>query len=918
MAAVFGRETELGAVDKLLLSVRHGLVALVLEGDPGIGKTTVWRMGIAHAGDRGYHVLSCRAAATEARLSFAALGDLLATVEPAAFDTLPDPQRLALDTALLRSESRGVAANPRAIGTGIVTLLRQLAVTAPILLAIDDLQWLDLPSARALEFALRRLESHPIAVLMTVRLGERGSGVELLSKRFAERVQSLRLGPLGLSALYHLVAAEIGRSLPRPLLIRIERACGGNPFYALEIARSLGPDAGAAGNQLPVPDNLRELVVKRLQRLPQRTREALLKVSALAQPTIRFVDPADLAPAEEVGVVRVGANGRIELTHPLFGGAIYVAASHARRREVHAELAEVAGNIEERARHLMLARANDEADEHLASVLHEAAGHALRRGAVEVAADLEEQAARRTPQMETQWERCLRAARHYIKAGDPHRSKALCEEVLGATSLPSLRAHALGLLAEAYLFDRPHTAIPMLEEALACVGEDTGHAARLEIALGGALAAVLDVARSDLHLMRAVELAERAGDAALVGEAIAMKQTYGLIAGKGLDDEALKRALALEDLDREVPFQMRVSMNVAQAYMFTGRLDLARELYIALRQRLVARGDEADLGWVLAQLGATAWLAGDLDAAERETTHAERIAILTGVELFRAFALMIRAMVRGLRGDTAGARSDGTEALTISQRIAWPYGTAQASWALALLAMSEASFEMAAAILEPVVSTVEAVGIYEWPIAMVVPDAIEAFVASGKVERAARLTDMLGKWGRKFDRPWALATSSRCRALLEAAAGDLERASADAEQALVEHERLPMPFELGRTLLVLGRLQRRRGARRLGLETLQRARMIFERLGTPLWAERAVDEIARIGVRRAPQALTEGERRVAELAAQGFTNPEIASQLFMSRRTVEANLARVYRKLGIRSRAELGAVMAKRRGTTPF
>jgi DNA-binding NarL/FixJ family response regulator len=127
-----------------------------------------------------------------------------------------------------------------------------------------------------------------------------------------------------------------------------------------------------------------------------------------------------------------------------------------------------------------------------------------------------------------------------------------------------------------------------------------------------------------------------------------------------------------------------------------------------------------------------------------------------------------------------------------------------------------------------------------------------------------------------------------------------------------------MPFELGRTLLVLGRLQRRRGARRLGLETLQRARMIFERLGTPLWAERAVDEIARIGVRRAPQALTEGERRVAELAAQGFTNPEIASQLFMSRRTVEANLARVYRKLGIRSRAELGAVMAKRRGTTPF
>src|SRR5206468_5906271 len=138
--AVFGREAELGAVDSVLASARHGLAALVLEGDPGIGKTTVWQQGIAHAAADGYRVLSCRAAPAEVRLSFTALGDLLAPVEPAAFDALPDPQRTALDAALLRSESKGAPPNPRAIGTGIVSLLVELAASSPVLVAIDDLQ----------------------------------------------------------------------------------------------------------------------------------------------------------------------------------------------------------------------------------------------------------------------------------------------------------------------------------------------------------------------------------------------------------------------------------------------------------------------------------------------------------------------------------------------------------------------------------------------------------------------------------------------------------------------------------------------------------------------------------------------------------------------------------------------------------
>jgi DNA-binding CsgD family transcriptional regulator len=379
-----------------------------------------------------------------------------------------------------------------------------------------------------------------------------------------------------------------------------------------------------------------------------------------------------------------------------------------------------------------------------------------------------------------------------------------------------------------------------------------------------------------------------------------------------VDEQALERALALEDVDREVPFQMRVSLNVAIVYEFTGRIDLARELFVNLRERLVACGEESDLPLVLTHLALTALLAGDLEVAEREASDAERVAALTGVDLFRAFALTARAMVRATRAHCGGARADGTEALAVAERIGWPNGVSQARWALAFLALSESDPQAAVAAIESAITAIEALGVYEWPIAMSLPDAIEAFVATGELERATRLTDALANWGRRFDRPWALATSGRCRALLHAAAGDLDSAVAAAGQALVEHARLPMPFELGRTLLVHGALLRRRGERRTGRETLQRALTIFEKVGAPLWAERTVAEIARIGVRRAPEALTEGEERVAEMAAQGLTNPAIAARLFMSRRTVEANLARAYRKLGIRSRAELGATMVKR------
>jgi DNA-binding CsgD family transcriptional regulator len=266
-----------------------------------------------------------------------------------------------------------------------------------------------------------------------------------------------------------------------------------------------------------------------------------------------------------------------------------------------------------------------------------------------------------------------------------------------------------------------------------------------------------------------------------------------------------------------------------------------------------------------------------------------------------------------MRGDRDGACADGTEAIAMSERLGWAWGVEHARSALGFLALSESNPESAVALLEPLATAVGSTGVYEYPIAMSIPDAIEAFIATGATDRAARLTNAFNRFGRDVNRPWALARSGRCRALLEAAAGNLESALAAAEQALVDHEPLPIPLELGRTLLVLGQIQRRRGERKAARETFQRAHAIFARIGASLWFEKAAAEIARIGVRRAPKDLTESESRVAELAAQGLSNPEIAGRLFMSRRTVEANLSRAYGKLGIRSRAELGTTMARRR-----
>ena len=278
MAEVIGRDRDLDAIRTLLVS-SDSAGAIALEGPPGIGKTTLWRSALEDAEGQGYRILACSAASSEVQLSFTALRDLLEDAFDDVADALPPPQRSALEVALLRAEPEGSVQGAAAVAAALLTALRELARATRVLVAIDDVQWLDPASALVIQYSARRLLHEPIWLLLTVRTDASGPPPDLLHT-LGQRAHRIEVGPLSLGALQRLLGARVGRTFARPALRRIHEASGGNPFFALELARVLGEDS-LVGDVLPVPDTLRELVHGRLEELPRSCRAALVYVAAL-------------------------------------------------------------------------------------------------------------------------------------------------------------------------------------------------------------------------------------------------------------------------------------------------------------------------------------------------------------------------------------------------------------------------------------------------------------------------------------------------------------------------------------------------------------------------------------------------------------------------------------------------------------
>ena len=901
-ADLVGRERELAAIAEFL-EADAAACAVVIEGEPGIGKTTVWEAAVTAAAERGFQPLRARPGGSEAKLAFSGLADLLGEALPGVLSELPRPQRRALEIALLLEDGGGKRADRRAVAAGLLSVLRALSTASPLLVAIDDSQSLDRSSTAALEYAARRLHEKPVALLITRRLNAESGLEQALAP---DRVLRVSVGSLDFVALNTLLHARLGIVLSRPLLRRIHELSGGNPFFALELARE--PERVDPGRGLP--PTLDVLVHGRVSALPEEARTALLAAAAASQPTIELVDravgaPDALAPAEAAHIV-VLAHGNVSFEHPLLASAAYAAADPSQRRDMHRRLARLVRDPEERARHL--AEAATGPSEAIAVVLEQGAATARSRGAPAAAAELSEQAAGLTPLADAAAARRRKsdAGYYHFESGDSRQALAMLEEVVGQLSAGVERAEVLIRLARVRSYsDDLQAATSLFLQAAEEAGDDSLTRAR---ALEGA-ATQLFRQRRQLesavgYAKRAAALAGELGDEALVGEALSSQVLAEATLGRPEAAATLEAALAHQAAAASKRILAQPKFTAAIARMWWDDPAAGRETCEELADHGQQLGDEGSLAYVYVMLAQADILLGELNRAEADAAAARDIAEQGGQETLVAYALAVQAMADAHRGREA--RMAAELALELGRKTQGTPALHFATAALGLLEVSTGRADEAVVVLAPLVEFARTEHIREPGLTRYVIDQVEALVELARVDEAAELLDWYEANAQRLGRRSALAASWRCRGLLAAAAGRVDDALDAFGRALAEHGAVPLPFDRARTLLAFGATLRRAKRKADARRALEEAAAVFDSLGAAAFAARARSELERIGGRPPSQGgLTATERQIAELVAEGRSNKEVAAMLFVSVKTVEANLSRTYAKLGIRSRAGL-------------
>lgn len=910
---------EVEEIAGFLDSVPLGPAALLLEGEAGIGKTTLWQEAISRALARSYCVLSCRPGESEAQLAFAGLGDLLEDVLEPASRNIPEPQRRALDVALLRAESEGQAPLPQAVSLGVLGVLRALAGSDPVVIAVDDVQWLDRPTGSALEFVVRRLKGEAIAFVLA-RRGVEAEAPLGLDRALRDPVHRLTVGPPGGDALDRIVVDRLGVVLGAPTLRQIEAASGGNPYFAVELARSLAARKLPLGpaEPLPVPTSLRTLLGERLAHLDPPAQEAVLTTAALGRPTVSLVEASMRSPdaaaalegAARAAVLEVDGE-RVRFTHPLIASVVYADAPAEQRRAVHARIAEVVEDPEERARHLALASEGPDAS--VALSLDEAARSVRARGAPGDAARLFEEARRLTPPelVDDSARRAVDAAEAHFEGGDSTRVRPLLEEAIGAES--SERARALAFLGwvRGYQEGFPVGA-EAFRTALEVVGPQLERRIEIERGLAWSLHELGNLSEAEIHVRAALDLAEQLGDPRVLARALADLAFHEAVGGRGDPLARIESALAVNEPGDWQTVVSQPAWIHGMILYWRGDLESAESAFKEMYRAAVDRGDEHSIPYMLFYVARTELLTGKFASASDHAHRAYEAAVETGQESERPFSLTIRALVDAHLGRVDSARAATDEGMSLARRLGVLPASLELRAARGFLELSLGNHKEAHAYLAPLRDEATRAGFLEPSLFRFHGDLIETLVSLGEIEDAASLVDELEQRADALEHTWARAVAARGRGLLAAATGDFTSAFAELEHSIELQEHLGQPLELARTYLVLGATRRRNREKRRARESIQSALDTFEALGAPLWAERARAELARIGG-RAPAAdtLTPTEQRVAELIAAGGTYREVADALFMSPKTVQWNLSKIYRKLGIRSRAQLAAALRK-------
>lgn len=901
-----GRDRERELMLAVLEQARAGPAALVIDGPAGIGKTTLCRAAAELAEEAGFTVLATAGAPAETSLAWAGLADLLTCAGDDATSALSPLHQRALRA--VASGLEGPGGDERLVASAFRAALDQLSRQGPLLIVADDAQWLDEPSRLALGFALRRLAG-PIAAIAAYRSGESG-GLDKSWVQPTDRqsLTQLTLGPMNDVELDAVIDARLGHTPPQSALQQIHVLSGGNPLFALELARSVedSPD----GDVGALPTTLAELVSGQIGKLDDATSEVLITVAAALEPTVDIVATATgCAPSDLVALLEPLESRRvlsfdgtlIRFSHPLIASGITEHADPAALRAAHRRLADASANLESRARHL--ASSAPHGDEETLAALDAAAENASARGTYSTAADLLISAIRLGGDGPI---RRLRATEFLFRAGALDEGEELISPIIDELPAGLLRSAGLMLAAGIQGYrDGVASAARVLQRAADEAGDIPLIRTQALLFRSLAAGAADDLAASVEYARLARIDADASGLPELRSRALALWTYVTMNYGLGLDSEALAAAIELGDFDSTEPVTLQPSAVRGVICAWSGQLHEARTAMTDVMRRCAERGLEIDMLWVAKYLTMIDLGLGRYDDAERTATEALRRAQQIGGRIPLISAQTAIADVAAHRGRLGEARAaaqdaiDGAKAAGLDYMVRWPL------MRLAFAQVSASQYEGALQTLQPLLSSFDPDHDTEIETGAFLPDAVAALAALGRAEEAEPLVTALQANGIRHDRPWMLAVGARSRALLTAVSGDLDGAIESAEEAMRHHDRLPMPLERARTQLLLGQLQRRRRRAQAAFDNLSEAARVFNEVGSPLWAARAENELQRLATRSIGAELADSERRVAELAASGLTNKQIAAGLYLSVKTVEMYLSNAYRKLGIRSRTQL-------------
>jgi DNA-binding CsgD family transcriptional regulator len=902
---LYGREAECAALDRLLsAALDRRSSALVIRGEPGVGKSTLLEYAAARAD--GMTVLRAGGIEAEMELPFGGLHQLL---HPVArhIASLPRPQAAALRAAL------GVEAGEHGrflVSVGVLSLLAEVAESQPLLVIVDDAQWLDSASADALVFSARRLRAEGAVVLFGAREGD--------EPRFAgDGLPDLPLVGLAADAAAALLDERLPARIPAAVRQRLVELTGGNPLALSELPSALAP-AQLAGREplpdpLPVSAAVRRAFLRRVERLPSDAQILLLVAAAEdlgeADVIVRAASamgcPADAFTATEAaGLLRIDGM-RVEFRHPLVRSAVYQNAHVLRRRRVHAALADALADptkADRRAWHR--AAATDGPDEDVAAALEQSAQRARARSGYAASAAALERAAALTPDGTAR-------ARRLIAAADAAWTAGLLERV--------------GTLLDqaAVLVDDPRTAadVELLRGLTERAGGTMGDAYQIFFR-GAERVAASDPLRAAVMLgaagLAAWNRNDRAGLAQVAGriDALAFDETApGGVAARlvqGLSgiaqDDAVRAAPLITGAVTAAehgggPYELALAGAGAS---FIGDDAVSLRLFAQAAARARTLGEVAVLVNLLAPYAATEAWTGRIRSAMAHATEGLELARQTGHETYLAVYQAVIAWMHALTGDHDESRRLAVPAMQLGLEHEFSPTTAIAAWALGLSALGAGRPDEALAQLTDITRR-DGVAGHPTMTVFAAGDIVEAAVRAGDADTARAAVRALERWTAGVRPPWALAVAARCRALLS---GD-DTKDEHFREALRHHVHGTRPFEHGRTLLLYGEALRRRRHRMDARQHLRAALEIFERMGATPWEERARAELRASGETmrgRDPDSvdhLTPQELQIVQIVRKGATNKQIAAQLYLSPRTVDYHLRKVFVKLGLSSRAEL-------------